>query len=216
MKITALLTRLLRPLAFVSVLFAATVALAGPPLICHPYDIGQAKSLPGGGGAHGTAQNYDRTPLVADTLALLTPDTPVLVRMETLRRAAIYATGNLRAWNGEKYTETDKNLAAQLITKLRERSTSGDAKAKALALFDLGFFSETVRQTGLDPSIDGYALMVKARELRGPDAEMEFALALASHREHPAAHAAHLAQARAAAKPNTLLATNLVTHFGKS
>jgi hypothetical protein len=210
------LSRLLQPLAFLAALFAATVAFAGPPLICHPYEIGQAKTLPTGNTGHGTSATYDRTALVADTLALLAPDTPVLVRMETMRRAAIYATGNLRAWSGQKYTAADKDLALQLIAKLRERTTTGASAAKALALFDLGFFSETIRQTELLPDVQGYDLIVKARELRGPDAEMEFALAVASHRGNAATHAEHLARARAAAQPNSLLAANLTTHFGKS
>src|SRR6266404_6160182 len=71
----------------------AVVAHAGPPLICHTIEIGQAKSLPwishnwnlSGG------ENYDTKNLVRETLEILAPDTPVLVRMETLRRATLYA-----------------------------------------------------------------------------------------------------------------------------
>lgn len=201
---------------FAAALLATTAAFAGPPLICHPYEIGQAKSLPTGTDRFGTSTSYDRTHLVADTLALLTPDVPVLVRMETIRRAAIYATGNLRAWDGQKYTNVDKELATQLIAKLRERTTTEDRAAKTIALFDLGFFCETVRQTGLDPSVDGYSLLLKARDLRGPDAEMEFALALATWGAKRPEHAGHLAKARESAQPGTLLAANLATHFGKS
>lgn len=212
--------RALQSLAFLAfalvALLAPVTAHAGPPLICHPYDIGKAASLPSGDSRFGTSASYDRTQLVADTLGLLKSDTPVLVRMETLRRAAIYATGNLRIWDGQKYTNVDKDLAIALIAKLRERTTTSAKADQAIALFDLGFFTETVRQTGLDPSINGYELLLKARELRGPDAEMEFALALASHRGKAAEHADHLARARAAAKPGTLLAANLATHFGKS
>src|SRR5690606_35861288 len=70
-----------------------TLALAGPPLICHPFDIVTARSLPIGpadGGWSATDPTYDRSQLVADTLALLTPATPTLVRMETMRRATMY------------------------------------------------------------------------------------------------------------------------------
>ena len=86
---------MLSKLRFVLVVaLAATTSLrAGTPLICHPYTIGAAKSLPGSDGDwKGVNPSYDRTHLVRDTLALLTPETPVIVRMETLRRAAIYAT----------------------------------------------------------------------------------------------------------------------------
>jgi hypothetical protein len=187
---------------------------AGPPLICHSYEIGAAKTLPGGNW-RGVDQKYDRTNLVRDTLALLTPDTPVIVRMETLRRAAIYATGNLRKWEGVAYTTEDRAIATALVEKLRERTQIATDQPRALALFDLGFFAETLRQTELDPALDGYALLVKAVELRGSDPEMEFALALASARPERKEHAAHLAQARAAAKSGTLLAANLSTHFGR-
>src|SRR5262249_18555306 len=68
------------------------IALAGPPLICHPYDIGDAKSLPWNGSEwRDVKPDYELNRLVEDTLALLTPETPVIVRMETLRRATIYA-----------------------------------------------------------------------------------------------------------------------------
>jgi hypothetical protein len=67
-------------------------APAGPVLICKNYEIGAAKSLPWGGSDWRSVKpDYDINRLVEDTLALLTPDTPVIVRMETLRRAVIYA-----------------------------------------------------------------------------------------------------------------------------
>ena len=76
-----------------TVLCFAAVAEAGPPLICHSIEIGNAKSLPwishswhlSGG------ENYDTKNLVRDALEILGPNTPVLVRMETLRRATLYA-----------------------------------------------------------------------------------------------------------------------------
>lgn len=197
-------------------LLAPARVFAGPPLICHPYDIAAAPSLPGGSDRFGTSPSYDRANLVADTLALLKTDPPVLVRMETLRRAAIYATGNLRMWSGQVYTSVDREFAAALIAKLRERATTTDAAARALALFDLGFFTETVRQTGLDPALDGYALLVKAAGSLQNNPDVEFALALASSSPKRAEHAGHLARARAAARPGSLLAANLESHFGKS
>lgn len=194
---------------------------AGTPLICHPYAIGKAQSLPGSDGDwKGVNPAYDRTHLVRDTLALLTPATPVIVRMETLRRAAIYATAGMRGWSTkEGFTAEDRAHVAALLEQLRARTTdvAGSPGARALALFDVGFFSETLRHTGVDAALDGYSLIVKARELRGPDAEMDFALALASSwPNRRSEHARHLDDARAAAKPGSLLATNLASHFGKS
>ena len=68
-----------------------TFAQAGPPLICHPMEIGQAKSLPCVEFNHRGCTDYDLKNLSRDTLAILDSHTPVLVRMETLRRATIYA-----------------------------------------------------------------------------------------------------------------------------
>src|SRR4051794_11377802 len=50
-------------------------------------EIGDARSLPwGSDAAHGLA-GYDVANLLRDAEALLTPRTPVIVRLETLRRA---------------------------------------------------------------------------------------------------------------------------------
>jgi hypothetical protein len=202
--------------AFAALLFAAFLPLAaraGTPLICNPYAIGNAPTLPGGDWK-GTSPDYDRTHLVNDTLALLTPDTPVLVRMETLRRAAIYATANLRGWaKGSAYTSTDREVAFALLEKLRVRTAEATDRTRDLALFDLGFFTETLRQTNLDPALNGYDLLLKVEKLRPNDADVQFALALASAWPKRAEHTAHLAQAQAGAKSGSLLAVNLQSHF---
>ncbi len=212
---------LLRLALTAAALVVSSTLYAGSPLICHPYDIGTAKSLPGtNGNWKGVNPAYDRTHLVEDTLAILTPDTPVIVRMETLRRAAIYATAGMRGWDDKAgFSADDRARVTALLEKLRARTqdTSAPAKVRALALFDVGFFSETLRHTNVDSALDGYSLLVKARELRGPDAEMEFALALASSwPKRRDEQADHLARARQAAPAGSLLATNLATHFGKS
>src|SRR5262245_40083659 len=70
-------------------------AAAGPPLPCFPFAVGTARSRPMGHGDWRTVDpKYDVSQLVTDTLALLTPAAPVIVRMETLRRATIYASAN--------------------------------------------------------------------------------------------------------------------------
>src|SRR5438128_8750374 len=72
-------------------------ALAGPPLICHPFEIGDAKSLPWAGSAWRAVKvDYNINRLVDDTLALLSPETAPLVRMETLRRATVYCVWAMR------------------------------------------------------------------------------------------------------------------------
>ena len=210
-------TSLLLRLFAVVTLGSPALVFAGSPLICHPYPIGSAPTLPGSDGDwKGVNPGYDRRNLERDTLALLTPSTPILVRMETLRRAAIYATAGMRGWDKGDYTADDRAVAASLLEKLQARAKNATDHKRALALFDVGFFTETLRQTNLDKSLDGYATLLDALKLRGPDPEMEFALALASARPKRPELNGHLSRARATAKPGSLLVANLESHFGKS
>jgi hypothetical protein len=200
--------------ALLFIVFGPLTAHAGTPLICYPYAIGDAPCLPAGE-AKGTSPSYDRTHLVRDTLALLTPEAPVIVRMETLRRAAIYATADMRGWaRNSSYTRADRDIAFALLEQLQARAAAATDRMQALALFDLGFFTETLRQTHLDAALDGYALLLKAAALRPDDADVQFALALASsYPERKPDHPRHLQQAWSGAKPNSLLAINLESHF---
>jgi len=126
--------RSLRPIVFAAVAAAAVLAsrpaFAGPPLLCNPFDIGAARSLPMG---HRDWQAidpaYDVSHLVDDTLALLNGQTAVMVRMETLRRATVYAA-------------TRPQIAAELLKKLEDRS---NARAP-LAAFDYGYLVEALRE----------------------------------------------------------------------
>jgi hypothetical protein len=203
-----------------AVLCFANVAIAGPPLICHTIEIGQAKSLPwishnwnlSGG------ENYDTKNLVRDTLDILTPDTPVLVRMETLRRATLYA-------------RKDPLAAKELLARLHARATSAESSghSDALAWFDVGYLAETYKQwigqnlphmtdgMRLDRNpaagVDGYALVKKALALRTSDPQMEFAAALITLAGPQEEHRQHALKAIAGAKTDPLLAQNVATHF---
>lgn len=195
----------------------ATVAQAGPPLICHTIEIGNARSLPwishdwnlSGG------ENYDVKNLVRDTLDILGPDTPVLVRMETLRRATLYA-------------RKDPLVAKELLAKLHARATSAESSGHpdALAWFDVGYLAETYKQwigqnwmrvskDEQNPAagVDGYAFVKKALALRGPDAQMEFAAALITLSVSRSEHREHAEKAIAGAKSDSLLAQNLASRF---
>jgi hypothetical protein len=222
--------RILSPrfaIAIVAALLSfATVAQAGPPLICHSIEIGQAKSLPwishswdltGG-------ENYDTKNLVRDTLEILGSDTPVLVRMETLRRATLYA-------------RKDPLAAKELLARLHARATSAESAGHpdALAWFDAGYLVETYKQwIGKDlphmtdgmrmdanpaAGVDGYAMVKKAIALRNAalrtdDAQMEFAAALITLSGPQDEHRLHAQKAIAGSKTDALLAQNLATHFG--
>jgi hypothetical protein len=203
-----------------AVLCLANIAQAGPPLICHTIEIGRAKSLPwishswnlSGG------ENYDFKNLVRDTLDILGPDTPVLVRMETLRRATLYA-------------RKDPVVAKELIARLYARASSAESSGHpdALAWFDAGYLAETYKQwigknmphmtdgMRMDPNpaagVDGYALVKKALALRGADPQMEFAAALITLSGPQEEHRQHAQKAIAGAKNDSLLALNLATPF---
>jgi hypothetical protein len=199
-------------------------AVAGPPLICHAIDIGTANSLPwtSTGWNLSGQETYDLAHLVPDTLALLAPGTPVLVRMETLRRATLYA---------QKRTA----VATQLLMRLEARTRENPKDA--LAAFDFGYLAECYKQAGwlrqhtdwlkasgggeavranVAMKIDGYEWVRKAIALRGSDPQMEFAAALMTTESARSEHDRHLQNAMAGAKADAMLARNLASRFPKS
>jgi len=197
----------------------AVPTLAGPPLICHPINIGTARSLPwpnDGGNLVGLL-DYDISHLVPETLSLLGPDTDVLVRMETLRRATIYAQRNAV-------------VAKELLLKLHARATAN--AHDPLAEFDFGYLVECYKQAQLARSeglsawrhtewsnpaanVDGYGSVKNAITMRGQDGEMEFAAALITESGSHKVCQQHIQRAVVGAKDNPLLAENLSSHFGK-
>jgi len=187
-----------------------TFAYAGPPLICHAIDIGQAKTLPWvdlnyrkGSGA------YDLKNLAQDTLSILDSDPSVLVHMETLRRATIYA-------------RQDQQVAKELLVRLRARAgdVGANGPAQSLAWFDFGYLAETYKQWfgNGEPNpaagVDGYAWVKRAISSRGQDPEMEFAAALITLKGPDSEHREHTSKAMAGAKSDALLARNLASRFG--
>jgi hypothetical protein len=187
-----------------------TFAQAGPPLVCHPIEIGQAKSLPwvdlnyrkGSGG-------YELKDLTRDTLSILDSNPRVLVHMETLRRATLYA-------------RQDPQVAKELFSRLYARAaTSGGGNVDALAWFDAGYLAETYKQWmgNGEPNpakgVDGYGWVKKAISLRGSDPEMEFAAALITLAGQEHDHSDHVEKAMAGAKTHPLLAQNLASQFNR-
>jgi hypothetical protein len=200
----------------------ASAALAGPPLICHPFVTeADAPLLPWAEG-HGWRlpdPAYDVGRVVDDTLTLLSSDAPIMARMENMRRATIYA-------------DARPEVAAALLRAVvgRTASAPADPRAAALEWFDAGYLVETYRQLGvvyehemlpgkaqrmsLVPvelaALDGYALVAKALAL-APEAaaELEFAASLLTREPLTAAHRE---RAAAAAPPGSVLAQNLA-HF---
>jgi hypothetical protein len=202
---------LVAALAFV-VVSAAAPALAGPPLICHPFETPGGRLL--AWDAEGVSTNwraplasYNTSRLTDDVVALLATDAPVLTRMENLRRATIYA-------------QKDPVLARQLLDAVMGRALSARTTG-AQAWFDAGYLIESYKQAvsirdkkdqpawaAVDKTIktDGYGLVKKAITMIGPNAEMEFAASLMTQ---GAASAEHRARASATAAMGSALAINL-------
>lgn len=209
----------LRGLALVATLALVPAAVAGPPLLCHPFDTAGARSLPwGGGGWRDLRADYDVRQLASDTEALLGADTPVIARMETLRRAAIYAS-------------RDGKVAGNLLGRLEARvKRAGGVQSRAMARFDLGYFDETLEEVvrlqgydmpgigrvdvsglrALSSRIDGGAEVEAVLALRPRDPALRFAAALiAAADERRGDYVAHARAARAGASADRLVALNL-------
>ena len=195
-----------------AVAFFATPALAGPPLICHPFQTDGGKLIAWGSGPGWNTpdRSYDVKKLVADTNAVLTADAPILTRMENMRRATIYAM-------------RDPQIAQELLKTVMARALSTTKDGRAW--FDAGYLIESYKQAmhlredrkpelrawaAVDETIrvDGYNWVKKAMSMSEPSAELEFAASLMTQ---GSIASAHRARAAAAAPKNSLLAKNLAS-----
>jgi len=184
--------------------------LAGPPMICQGFEIGTAASLPV---KEDDTRKYDRKKLAKDTLALLASDTPVIVRMETLRRACCLLG-------------SEPGIAKDILLQLAARALDAEAKGKPdrLSWFDAGYFAASLSQLGVEMGFDageqmgcvGYLWIKRAVENGKPDAGIEFGAALATH---PAMHKGtqetyekHLQTAAKLAEKGSVIEKNILSH----
>ena len=191
----------IRAVALTLLLALPAIGEAGPPLICHPFQTDGSSLLMWGDGPGWNTPNrrYDVRNLTADTIRLLSPDAPILTRMENLRRATIYASQNERA-------------ADELMAAVMARAQT--AAPTALALFDAGYLIESFKQAAhmlpasRVPKTDGYAMVTRAIGLSRANAEMEFAASLMTTGETAAGHRR---RAQAGAPTGSLLARNIAS-----
>jgi len=196
--------------AFVLMLAFASPALAGPPLICHPFDTAGGTLIAWGNGSSWNTPlaTYDVKKLPAEVAQLLDSDAPVLTRMENMRRATIYAM-------------RDPVIAQELLKAVMARALS--TSSNGTAWFDAGYLIESYKQAthlredrkpelrawaAVDETlrVDGYNWVKKAMAMTAPTAEMEFAASLMTQ---GSVASAHRAKAMAAAPKGSLLAKNL-------
>jgi hypothetical protein len=197
-------------LTFAASLFLVRAAVAGPPLICHPFDIGNAKSLPWISDDWNLdgRENYDARNLANDTLAILDRSQVPLVHMETLRRATLYA-------------RSDRAAAKQLLLKIVARAQSSESSfhPDAFAPFDAAYVIEAYKQwlgeNADNPALglDGAAWIRKSVQLKPNDGQLAFAAALITLRGPEAEQQEYAQKATAGAKNDELLARNLGSHF---
>ena len=206
------LFRSIRPtlIAIATLFVYANAAVAGPPLICHAFDIGNATSLPWishDWNLSGT-ENYDTHRLPKDTLAILNASQVPLVHMETLRRATLYA---------RKDPVAAKQLLLQLVA--RARSSEASSSPDPFASFDAAYLTEAYQQwldeKGKNPAdgLDGLPWIKRCMQLRPGDPQMAFAAALITLHGPESEHREYTQTAIAGAKNDEPLKRNLATLF---
>ncbi len=172
---------------------------AGPPLICHEIEVSEGQSLPWGKDTFTRSSAYNASNVVRDALDLLRPQTAVLTRMETLRRATLYIDRN-------------KAQADELLGHLMARALDAEAAGKpdSLAWFDAGYAVACYRQTGTPrtfgpavtkgegaSAIEGYSWIARAIALQGSKADpaLNVAAALVTADSRAPEHQQHVQKA---------------------
>jgi len=194
-------------------LLTASVAVAGPPMICHPVDVGDAECLPWGSKPFEKARGFRTFELVEVTVKLLDGSSSPLAHMETLRRATLYC-------------DNDTRLATRLFATLAARALSAEIAGGSdagLALLDAGYLAQCYDQLnvrtdlrfGSANGIVGYAWVQRSLELNPDDAEFEFAAAMMTARGGGSGHDRHVARARKLAARDSLVSKNLEIHAKK-
>ncbi|HZM00133.1 MAG TPA: hypothetical protein VFD43_07780 [Planctomycetota bacterium] len=210
-------------------LAAAPLPVLGPPAICHPIDIGEARSLPWRGGhPFDGAPDYDVGRTVDDTLAILKESSDTLVHMETIRRATIYLTG-MEGESEGRTPEWRQEQINRLVSALQTEARAIQARAEqtapdGLRLFDYGYLLAAVAQSGRvkqlasDHASDQESALSQAALLRPDDGAVHLGYALATYGHGggtPKCYA-HLERAVAlATDPDGLLRRNLVNTMGR-
>lgn len=165
---------------------APALALFGPALLCHPFDIGELPSLPFGRAAFETDPTLKREQVLAATLLLLDSSDHSLQHMETMRRAVI----TLVEGRDDRAAGLSEGLLVALEAR-HERAVSGHAanptaarsRQLALASLDLAYAIEALQQLGQDrrPSVRAWQLVQQALAADPDDGALHLAVSLIAH-----------------------------------
>ncbi|MEM7245733.1 MAG: hypothetical protein AAF533_10340 [Acidobacteriota bacterium] len=206
------MTRLVLSAALLTALSASS-ALAGPPLLCHPLEIGEAESLPWQEAKawRGLADGYDTSRIAADTLKLVAAESSPVVRMETLRRAAVYCL---------KSRETTRDLLLGLSAR------AASSEPDSVARFDLAYFLAACRQgreffereghedlLELFEDFDVRGVILESARARPEQADFLLAAAVLTEMGSRSEHQRHVRRVRAAARPGTLSWRNVRARY---
>ncbi len=179
------------PALLATVLLAATaeVAAAGPPAICHPFQVKGDLTIPASKDDWSeVAVGLTTEKVVELALAGVAASDDTLVHMETLRRAVVALRG-VDPRSAATLAERQR-IAATLLTQLEERVASlrrlaetdprGVARKLALATFDLGFAAAAFTQAGTENKVDyAHHLDGAIAQSEETDGAMHFGAALA-------------------------------------
>lgn len=205
------------PVAFAAALTFA--ALAGPPMLCHEFDVGKQTCV--------SMEKVAKKEVAKTLVEALDASRDPLVHMETIRRSV-----NTGRFDSATFQASYAALSARVL------DAEAEGEAGSELWFDLGWFVATVSQhsgelpfaAGRDKKVDGYAYMKKA--IAGAKAAKDDRLAAynfaAAVMMHPAMRHAdrksdnpglgsdvydrHLRSAVADATPGSALERNLESH----
>jgi len=193
----------------VGFIVAISSTFAGPPAICHPVEIGDAKSIPWGNDAFDKKRGYSKSEVIDDTVKILNDSKSAMVHMETLRRATLYL---------DRSSELAATLQATLMARVLDNETKN--KANALAWFDAGYLAQCYDQVGIDTGVTcgkdqgviGYAWIKKAISINENDPELQFGAAMVTVLAGIKEHDKYVARVKKLAKYDSLVIKNLETH----
>jgi hypothetical protein len=209
---------------------AVAPAVAGPPLLCFPLDVGGATTLPFGGEGFDVKSDLTTEEVVKQAHSILEKSDDPLVHMETLRRATIWFMSKNEGPREHRSADASRDdsaaaacfraaLADSVLVAAAAPEESATAKRRAaLRWFDLGYFQSAARQGGVLESAHARDFLEKSVALAPDDVALRFGVALAEYfpddESSGKAWAGHMAKVFEAKAPPELVKKNAVATLG--